>query len=423
MAIFLRGMSPAETAALTDAMMRSGVVADLSASGRPRPTSTRPAGVGDKVSLHLAPMVAACGVVVPMISGRGLGPHGRYASTSSSPYPGFRMGLSIAEYAPQVARIGLVAHLPDRRARPRGPQALRAARRDGHGRVHPAHLRQHPEQEARRGDRRPGPRREVRERGLHEGQGQGAGARGRPDGRGQGHGQARARRDDGDGGAARARRRQRRSRSPSRSSACRGSGARDLMEVTFALGEQMLVLAGADEGRPAAPAPAGARASPPGPRSAKFRELLEPPRAAIRASWTSPARLPQARSRMPLPSPRRGLRADGRRHGGRARRAAARAPAGRGLRTASTTPWASTDLVKVGEPRAGGRPRSAAIHAQRRPGRARRRRGDAPRGHRGRGRAAAACHARGRGHRLARPAPVAGRSARPRPSPRRQSPR
>src|SRR3954469_694813 len=73
MAIFLRGMTPRETAAYTEAMMRSGFVADLSSVRQPRADKHSTGGVGDKVSLHLAPMVAACGVAVPMISGRGLG--------------------------------------------------------------------------------------------------------------------------------------------------------------------------------------------------------------------------------------------------------------------------------------------------------------------------------------------------------------
>ena len=73
MAIFLRGMTPEETVCLTRSMMHSGVIADLSRVARPKADKHSTGGVGDKVSLHLAPMVAACGVAVPMISGRGLG--------------------------------------------------------------------------------------------------------------------------------------------------------------------------------------------------------------------------------------------------------------------------------------------------------------------------------------------------------------
>jgi thymidine phosphorylase len=75
MAIMLRGMTTAETVALTEAMTRSGRVLDWRAAGLPGPVLDKHStgGVGDKVSLVLAPVVAACGGVVPMISGRGLG--------------------------------------------------------------------------------------------------------------------------------------------------------------------------------------------------------------------------------------------------------------------------------------------------------------------------------------------------------------
>jgi thymidine phosphorylase len=74
MAIVLRGMTPAETADLADAMTHSGTVLDWSAAGLGGPALDKHStgGVGDKVSLMLAPMLAACGAVVPMISGRGL---------------------------------------------------------------------------------------------------------------------------------------------------------------------------------------------------------------------------------------------------------------------------------------------------------------------------------------------------------------
>jgi thymidine phosphorylase len=76
MAALLRGMTARETAFLTEAMLRSGTVVDLSAVPGPKADKHSTGGVGDKVSLHVAPMVAACGVGVPMISGRGLGPTG-----------------------------------------------------------------------------------------------------------------------------------------------------------------------------------------------------------------------------------------------------------------------------------------------------------------------------------------------------------
>jgi pyrimidine-nucleoside phosphorylase len=106
MAIYLKGMTPRETAALTEAMLRSGAVADLSAIRLPKVDKHSTGGVGDKVSLHLAPIVAACGVVVPMISGRGLGHTGGTLDKLES-IPGFRVGLSIAEYRSQLEKIGV----------------------------------------------------------------------------------------------------------------------------------------------------------------------------------------------------------------------------------------------------------------------------------------------------------------------------
>jgi len=106
MAIFLRGMTAGETAAYTEAMMRSGFVADLTNVKQPKADKHSTGGVGDKVSLHLAPMVAACGVAVPMISGRGLGHTGGTLDKLES-IPGFRVNLSSIQYREQVARIGL----------------------------------------------------------------------------------------------------------------------------------------------------------------------------------------------------------------------------------------------------------------------------------------------------------------------------
>ncbi len=106
MAVFLRGMDTAETAMLTDAMMRSGIVADLAGINLPKADKHSTGGVGDKVSLHLAPMVAACGVAVPMISGRGLGHTGGTLDKLES-IPGFRVNLTLAEYRAQLEKIGL----------------------------------------------------------------------------------------------------------------------------------------------------------------------------------------------------------------------------------------------------------------------------------------------------------------------------
>ncbi|MFA6961096.1 MAG: thymidine phosphorylase [Opitutaceae bacterium] len=105
MAIFVRGMTTVETVALTDAMMKSGVIADLSSVKAPKVDKHSTGGVGDKISIHLAPMIAACGVAVPMISGRGLGHTGGTLDKLEA-IPGFRVGLSMDEYCAQVDKVG-----------------------------------------------------------------------------------------------------------------------------------------------------------------------------------------------------------------------------------------------------------------------------------------------------------------------------
>jgi pyrimidine-nucleoside phosphorylase/thymidine phosphorylase len=114
MAVFFRGMTAEETSALTVSMMRSGEVLDLSDLPGPKADKHSTGGVGDKTSLVLAPLAAACGIVVPMISGRGLGHSGGTLDKLES-IPGFRVHLSLSELRSVLARcgFGLVGQTPE----------------------------------------------------------------------------------------------------------------------------------------------------------------------------------------------------------------------------------------------------------------------------------------------------------------------
>ncbi|HEX3741209.1 MAG TPA: thymidine phosphorylase [Terriglobales bacterium] len=105
MAVVLRGMSRAETAALTNAMLHSGEVLDLSEFSAAKVDKHSTGGIGDKTSLVLAPLVAAGGLIVPMISGRGLGHTGGTLDKLES-IPGFNVNLSVAEFRRVLGACG-----------------------------------------------------------------------------------------------------------------------------------------------------------------------------------------------------------------------------------------------------------------------------------------------------------------------------
>ncbi len=105
MAIYFNGLDRDEIGALTDAMLHSGAMLDLDHLTMARVDKHSTGGVGDKVSLVLAPLVACLGVAVPMMSGRGLGHTGGTLDKLES-IPGFRTDLSLARATEQIERIG-----------------------------------------------------------------------------------------------------------------------------------------------------------------------------------------------------------------------------------------------------------------------------------------------------------------------------
>jgi pyrimidine-nucleoside phosphorylase len=114
MACFLKGLDRGETTALTEAMLQSGDRFELSHLGVPRVDKHSTGGVGDKVSLVLAPLVASLGVAVPMMSGRSLGHTGGTLDKLES-IPGFRTDLSLAEARAQIEQFGcaLISQTPE----------------------------------------------------------------------------------------------------------------------------------------------------------------------------------------------------------------------------------------------------------------------------------------------------------------------
>ena len=105
MAIVWRSMTPRELATWTDAMLASGVRLDLSGVGRPTVDKHSTGGVGDKISLPLTPVVAACGAAVPQLAGRGLGHTGGTLDKLEA-IPGWRFSLSGAEMLDQLRTVG-----------------------------------------------------------------------------------------------------------------------------------------------------------------------------------------------------------------------------------------------------------------------------------------------------------------------------
>ncbi|HEY0305599.1 MAG TPA: thymidine phosphorylase [Longimicrobiales bacterium] len=114
MAVYFRGLSARELAVMAETMLRSGVVVDLSYLNAPRVDKHSIGGVGDKVSLILAPLVASLGVYVPMMSGRGLGHTGGTVDKLEA-IPGFTTSLSLAHFERQLKelRCALIAPTDD----------------------------------------------------------------------------------------------------------------------------------------------------------------------------------------------------------------------------------------------------------------------------------------------------------------------
>jgi len=105
MAVYFRGMTLEETVVLTDSMMRTGAVLEFPELDRPTADKHSTGGIGDKVSLILAPLAACCGVAVPMISGRGLGITGGTLDKLES-IPGYRTDLTIPEFREVLQTCG-----------------------------------------------------------------------------------------------------------------------------------------------------------------------------------------------------------------------------------------------------------------------------------------------------------------------------
>ena len=282
--------------------------------GRPPPASTASpvprvdkhstGGVGDKVSLLLAPMVAACGVAVPMMSGRGLGHTGGTLDKLES-IPGFRTGLSLAEARAQVERIGcaMLGQTPEIAPADRKLYALR----DVTGTVESIPLISASimskklaeglnglvlDVKTGSGAFIPDPARAVELARTMIALGESRGcptvalltAMDRPLGRACGHSLEVEEALEG----------------------LQGGGPEDLMEVTYALGCEMLMLVGAAQRPRRCPRPSWRRRSPPAGRWRRSAASSKP-RAAIRSVIEDPAILPQAGAVEVFRAPRGGV--------------------------------------------------------------------------------------------------------------------
>ena len=162
-------------------MIRSGERLDFSGLSRPTSDKHSTGGVGDKITLPLAPLVAACGVAVPQLSGRGLGHTGGTLDKLES-IPGWRAALTNEEMLAQLEDVGAVICAAGAGLAPADKKLYALRDVTGTGLVRAAHRHLDHEQEDRRGHRLARARRQGRLRRLHEGRRAGPRAR-RDDGR------------------------------------------------------------------------------------------------------------------------------------------------------------------------------------------------------------------------------------------------
>jgi hypothetical protein len=165
MAAFLRGLSLDETRTLTLAMRDSGEKFSPARLGKAAVDKHSTGGVGDKTSFLVAPIAAACGLAVPMISGSALGHTGGTLDKLES-IPGYRTALTLQEFESVLLEVRGFDCEPESGAGSRRPRPLCAARPHGHGGKPGADLRVDFEQKARRGPGRAGARREDRLRRI-----------------------------------------------------------------------------------------------------------------------------------------------------------------------------------------------------------------------------------------------------------------